>query len=340
MVEVAGKIRVLSGHRPADLPIAELLASGQPAVLKGLVSAWTLVRTGLESGADARRYITSFYNGRPVDFSFGDPDTGGRAFYKEDFSALNTKVRRERLDRVLAEIESHLDDERPPMYYIASLPVDSCIPGFRAQNDLDLAAQGIDAPPAIWIGNRTIASCHYDAPNNIACVAVGRRRFTLFPPEQIFNLYPGPLDPTPGGQAVSTVDFAAPDFDKYPNFRAALAAGQSAELEPGDALFVPSMWWHHVEGLSSFNTLVNYWWSSAPPHIPTPMNALYHAMWTVRDLPEREKLAWRNVFEYYVFGPSGRAGAHLPEHARGMLGPVDDDRARQIRAMLLNKLNR
>jgi len=340
MVEVAGKIRVLPGLRPGSLPLADLLASGLPVVFKALVSDWALVRKGLESDQEARRYIASFYNGRPIDFSFGEPDTGGRAFYKQDFSALNFTVRRDRLDNVLTEIESHLPDERPPMYYVASLPVDSCMPGFRAQNDLSLAAHGIDAPPSIWIGNRTIASCHYDAPNNIACVAVGRRRFTLFPPEQIFNLYPGPLDPTPGGQAVSTVEFANPDFDRYPNFRDALAAGVSAELDPGDAIFIPSMWWHHVEGLSPFNTLVNYWWSSAPAYVPTPMNALFHTMWTVRDLPEREKLAWMNVFEYYVFGPSGRAGAHLPEQSRGMLGPIDDNRARQIRAMLINKLNR
>ena len=340
MVEVAGQIRVLTGLGPGTLPLADLLAGGVPVVLRGLASEWELVRKGLESDQEARRYIASFYNGKPIDFSFGDPDTGGRAFYKQDFSALNFTVRRDRLDTVLTEIEAHLQDERPPMYYVASLPVDSCMPGFRAQNDLSLAAHGVDPPPSIWIGNRTIASCHYDAPNNIACVAVGRRRFTLFPPEQIFNLYPGPLDPTPGGQAVSTVEFSNPDFDRYPNFRAALAAGLSAELDPGDAIFIPSMWWHHVEGLSPFNTLVNYWWSSAPVHIPTPMNALFHAMWTVRDLPEREKAAWMNVFEYYVFGPSGRAGAHLPEQSRGMLGPVDDSRARQIRAMLINKLNR
>jgi hypothetical protein len=214
------------------------------------------------------------------------------------------------------------------------------LPGLRQDNDLDFAAHGVDAPPAIWIGNRTIASCHYDAPNNLACCVVGRRRFTLFPPAQIFNLYPGPLDPTPGGQAISVVDFARPDFERFPRFREALEAAQVAEVGPGDAVFVPSMWWHHVQGLSPFNTLVNYWWSTTPNHIPTPMNALYHAIWTLRDRPESEKRAWRDVFEYYVFGDRDRAGAHLPAKARGLLGPIGDDEARRLRAMLIDKLNR
>ncbi|HEY6123764.1 MAG TPA: cupin-like domain-containing protein, partial [Steroidobacteraceae bacterium] len=331
---------VIEGVSPGHFPLGELLASGRPAVLRGVASNWGLVRAGLESGEQARRYLASFYNGKPIDFSFGEPHIGGRTFYTDDFTQLNFTVRRDRLDKVLGEIEAHLQDERPPTYYVASLVVDSCMPGFRKDNGLEFGPHGIDPPPSIWIGNRTIASCHYDAPNNIACCAVGRRRFTLFPPEQIINLYPGPLDPTPGGQAVSVVDFANPDFEKHPRFRDALAAGQSAELEPGDAVFVPSMWWHHVEGLSPFNTLVNYWWSSVPDFMPTPMNALYHAIWTMRDRPEREKQAWKNVLEYYVFGSSERAGAHLPEQARGVLGPIDDKQARHIRAMLMNKLNR
>ena len=340
MVQVAGKIRVIEGCRPDSLPLDELLTRGEPVVLKGLVSDWGLVQAGLQSELAAMAYLQSFYNGKPVQYSFGEPGIRGRPFYNEDFTELNTVVRRNRLDEVLREIESHLPDECPPTYYVASLLVDTCLPGMRAQNDLPFAAQGIDAPPTIWIGNRTIASCHYDAPNNIACCAVGRRRFTLFPPEQIVNLYPGPLEPSPGGQAVSVVEFAAPDLTRHPRFSEALAAGQTAELEPGDAVFVPSMWWHHVEGLSSFNTLINYWWSSAPKHIPTPMHALYHAIWTIRDRPEREKQAWKQVFEYYVFGPAQRAGEHLPEQARGVLSPIDDTRARQIRAMLINKLNR
>jgi hypothetical protein len=103
---------------------------------------------------------------------------------------------------------------------------------------------------------------------------------------------------------------------------------------------MPSMWWHHVEARSSFNTLINYWWSTSPKFMPSPMNALYHAMWTLRDRPEREKRAWKNVFEYYVFGPAERAGEHLPEQARGALGPMDELMARRLRAMLLNNLNR
>src|SRR5205823_11513354 len=138
--------------------------------------------------------------------------------------------------------------------------VDLCMPGFRSENDLDFKSHGINPPPIIWIGNRTTASAHYDAPSNIACVAVGKRRFTIFPPDQIFNLYPGPLEPTPGGQSISVVDFKNPDFEKYPRFREALAVAHVAELEAGDAIFIPSMWWHHVEGLNAFNVLVNYWW--------------------------------------------------------------------------------
>jgi hypothetical protein len=77
-----------------------------------------------------------------------------------------------------------------------------------------------------------------------------------------------------------------------------------------------------------------------PAFIPTPMNALYHAIWSVRDRPENEKRAWKHVFDYYVFGSSTLPGAHFPEQARGVLGPIDDDMARHIRAMLISKLNR
>jgi hypothetical protein len=334
---VAERTRVLRGVRPESLPLDELVAAGEPVVLEGLVADWGLVKAGRGSDLEAMNYLRSFYNGKTVGTSSGDAQIGGRLFYNADFTQLNFTPGRERLDAVLSDIEKHLHDERPPTRYVSATTIDACLPGFRKENDVPV---GPDALVSIWIGNRTIASCHYDAPNNLACCVVGTRRFTMFPPEQIFNLYPGPLDPTPGGQAISLVDFASPDFERYPRFREALAAAQVAEVAAGDAVFIPSMWWHHIEALSPFNTLVNYWWNTSPRFIPTPMYALYHAMWALRSRPEREREAWRNVFEYYVFGPPERAIGHLPAQARGMLGPLDETAARQIRAMLLNTLNR
>ena len=340
MFDRLASVRAIEGCRPDTLPLDTLLADGVPTVLKGLACDWTLVRAGLESPRAAMDQLRTHYNGRPVQYSWGEPETAGRPFYNADFTALNCAVRRGALDQVLDELAGYMDDPRPPTYYVASLLVDYCLPGLRDGNDLDFAAQGIDAPPSIWIGNRVTASCHYDAPNNIACCAVGRRRFTLFPPDQIGNLYPGPLEPTPGGQAVSVVDFRDPDLERYPRFGEALAVGQTVVLEPGDAIFIPSMWWHHVQGLDPFTVLVNYWWTSMPAWIPTPMHALYHALWTIRDRPEPEKRAWREVFDYYVFGPADRAGEHLPEAARNILGPFDETMARRMRALLLGKINR
>ncbi|AMX03407.1 cupin-like domain-containing protein [Microbulbifer thermotolerans] len=343
MAIVERKTKVIEGLRPDTIPWRELIAAAEPVVLKGLAGSWELVQAGRRSASEAIAYLKSFYNGRTVGAYLGSPEIGGRYFYKDDLSGLNFRCERLPLDQVLDDIARHLDNTSPPSIYVGSTTLDACLPGLRARNDLSFDSEmfaGSRPLTSIWIGNPSIASAHYDAPNNLACCAVGRRRFTLFPPEQIANLYPGPLDLTPGGQAVSMVDFANPDFEKFPRFRDALAAAQVAELEPGDAVFYPSLWWHQVEALSPFNVLINYWWSDAPGYMGTPMNALYHALLSLRDRPEQEKQAWRHIFDYYIFGTSDLPREHLPEKACGVLGPVDEDRARQLRAMLLHKMNR
>jgi len=333
-------MRTLEGLQPDALPLAALVAAGEPVVLRGIARDWALVQAGLRSPQEALAYLRGFDAGLPVQYSFGGPEIEGRPFYNDDFTQLNFEVRRGLLTQVLDEIADTFDAPKPPTYYVASLLIERALPGFAQANDAGLAGQGIEASASIWIGNRVTASCHYDTPDNLACCAVGRRRFTLFPPEQIDNLYPGPLEPTPGGQVVSVVDFERPDFERHPRFRDALASAQTAELEPGDAIFIPSMWWHHVRSLEPFNVLVNYWWRSVPSFLPSPLPALQHAMWALRDLPEREKKAWAKIFEYYVFGPGERAGQHLPDAARGELAPFDEMQARRTRAQLLGRLNR
>jgi hypothetical protein len=337
------KTQIIEGLAPGTIPLDDLMAAQRPAILKGVVRDWPLVGAGLESPASAIGYLKSFYRGKPVIGFAGRPEIRGRFFYNDDAATMNFDAGRVLLDEVLDRIHAQREDEDTPSFYVGSTDLDTYLPGLRQENHLALddAAFGHNPPiVSIWIGNRTTASAHYDMSNNIACCMVGRRRFTLFPPEQVHNLYPGPLEPTPGGQVVSMVDFGAPDLKRYPRFPEALAAGQVAELEPGDLLFYPALWWHQVEALDGFNAMINYWWNNAPAFMDTPQNTLLHALLSLRDRPEPEKRAWRELFDYYVFGPADRAGAHLPEGARGNLAPLDELKARRLRATLLNRLNR
>ncbi|MGA9659036.1 MAG: cupin-like domain-containing protein [Asticcacaulis sp.] len=343
MMTQAAKTRVMTGIAPDKIPYAELLASQQPAILKGVALDWPLVQAGQKSAQAAIDYIKSFYQGHPAIALIGPPDIAGRFFYNADVSGFNFASERGPLDGFLDRIQATLTDANPDSIYVGSANLATHLPGLREHNDLALNDPMFAASPpltSIWIGNRTTASCHYDLSNNMAICVTGHRRFTLFPPDQGRNLYPGPLEPTPGGQVVSMVDFNTPDYARHPRFAEALAHAQVAELEPGDMLIYPAMWWHHVEALDPFNILINYWWNLVPVYFDSPQNTLLHALLSLRDRPENEKAAWRDLFDYYVFGPSETAGAHLPEAARGPLGPMDEANARRLRATLLNRLNR
>jgi len=337
------KTRVLTGVAPDAVPFDELLDAGEPAILQGLARDWPLVARGRESAESAVTYLKKFCVAKPTNVYIGDPGIRGRFFYNEQFSGFNFTSHRIPLAECLDRVMAHAGDTETPSFYAGSTDVDIFLPGLRTENDLPLMHAMFQASPpvvSIWIGNRTIASAHFDQSHNLACCMVGHRRFSLFPPEQIHNLYPGPLEPTPGGQVVSVVDFAAPDFARFPRFREALAAGQVADLEPGDVLFYPALWWHHVEALDSLNAMINYWWHPAPDFLDSPHNTLLHVLLSLRDRPEAEKRAWREIFDYYVFGPADAAGQHLPERARGNLGPIDENKARRLRAFLLSRLNR
>ena len=337
MAPAAKPMREIAGLRPADLG-PDILASAEPLLLRGLVANWPMVAAARNSPQAAIDYLRRWYVEATVNAMLGAPEIDGRFFYNEALDGFNFQPMRVRLDAVLDELETQLATPRPPALYVGSTTIDGALPGFRAENDIDLGAR--DPLASIWIGNRTRISAHYDLPDNLACIAAGHRRFTLFPPGQQHNLYVGPIDLTPAGQPISLVDFAKPDFARFPRFAQALEHAQVAELEPGDAIFVPSMWWHHVEALDGFNVLVNYWWRQSPDWMDTPNNALMHALMTVRDLPPAQRAAWAELFRHYVFEAGDDTAAHIPPAARGLLAPLDDNASRMVRSQLLKRLNR
>jgi hypothetical protein len=201
---------------------------------------------------------------------------------------------------------------------------------------LDMAR---DTLISLWIGNRTHTRTHWDQSQNLACVVAGRRRFTLFPPEQLKNLYVGPLDFTLAGQPTSLVDVDTPDLETYPCFAEALKSARRVELGPGDAIYIPALWWHDILSLEDFGSLINFWWRDAEPPLLSPLYALYQAVITLRDLPPKELAAWRNMFDHYVFGDNGDPVEHLPQNARGLLGKRTPKLVARVKKLLVGVLS-
>jgi hypothetical protein len=170
-------------------------------------------------------------------------------------------------------------------------------------------------------------------------VIVGRRRFTLYAPELIESLYVGPIDNTMAGQPVSLAASAAPSDDaRYPLFQQIRDQAIVVELLPGDALYLPKLWWHQVESTAPFNGLINYWWDAFNAGPDSAHTALLLSMITVAERPPEERRAWQALFDHYVFRSGGHPLAHLPPEQHGLLGPLQPDNYGRIRARIMHLL--
>jgi len=314
----------------------EILPSGQPALLRGHVASWPAVRAGRESPASMAHYLMAADTGVHAHVMTADPSIGGRFFYTDDLGARNFENRMLPFAAVLTRLLELIDDPAPPALYVGALPIPTGLQDFSRDNRLDLLDTAI--VPRIWLGNRVTVQTHYDLSYNIACVVAGRRRFTLFPPEQFDNLYVGPLEFTLAGQPVSLARLESPDFARFPRFRAALETAQVADLGPGDALFIPYMWWHHVVSRDAFNVLVNYWWDDVPAWQGSAFEALLHGIMSVRNLPPERRELWRKLFEHYVFSGGEHALEHLDERQRGVQGAPSQRLAQVMRQYLAQNL--
>ena len=327
-------IRVLENGQSNHLP-EEILLSNEPLLLKNFVHDWPLVKEAKKSDSAVISYLRNFDAKKPLTAMTGDPSIKGRIFYNEDLSGFNFDYRRVSLEEIFQKLTECSKLEEPPMIYVGSTNIDNWLPGFREENDITL---GKHQPIAsLWIGNRSRVAPHYDFPTNIACSVAGKRRFTFFSPEHLDNLYVGPIDFSPAGQPISLVDLLDPDYEKFPKYRNAESDAIVADLDVGDAVLIPSMWWHHVEARNDLNVLVNYWWRTTPNFMGSPLNVLQHAIMGLRDLPDEQRGIWKSLFDYYVFNQKEENISHIPENARGALNPMDENIADKIKNVLSDK---
>ena len=327
-------IRVIENCQSNHLS-EEILLSNEPLLLKNFVHDWPLVKEAKKSDSAVISYLRNFDAKKPLTAMTGDPSIKGRIFYNEDLSGFNFDYRRVSLEEIFQKLTECSKLEEPPMIYVGSTNIDNWLPGFREENDIIL---GKHQPIAsLWIGNRSRVAPHYDFPTNIACSVAGKRRFTFFSPEHLDNLYVGPIDFSPAGQPISLVDLLDPDYEKFPKYRNAESDAIVADLDVGDAVLIPSMWWHHVEARNDLNVLVNYWWRTTPNFMGSPLNVLQHAIMGLRDLPDEQRGIWKSLFDYYVFNQKEENISHIPKNARGALNPMDENIADKIKNVLSDK---
>ena len=316
----------------------EVRPAGKPVVIRGLGADWPAVAAARRSDEDAVAYLKRFSHSNAVPAIVGEPAIEGRFFYTPDLKGLNFTRGRSPLDPFLDRLLRDRTAEQPFAMAVQSVPLPELLPGFTEENATALLPA--DVIPRMWLGNAIRVATHYDLMENIGVVMMGRRRFTLFPPDQIANLYMGPLELTPAGTPISLVDPANPDLDRYPRFADALAVAQDAVLEPGDAIYIPFHWWHAVDSLGPVNVFVNYWWNPALAGMGNPYDALLHALVTIGSLPDEQRAVYRTLFDHLVFHANGNPVAHLPRDVQGVLGPPDLSTMARMRTTLLESLSR
>ena len=284
----------------SDLQIEpSLLLASEPWVARGFANSWPSVKRSQISDKDFLSYLGSCYSGAPITAIVAEAQHKGRYFYNEDLTGFNFYPLKTSLDKFIAQLIALKAQADAPSVYVGSTAIDPLLPTLNDHKAL--AGVLPNATTSLWLGNRSRIAAHFDFPRNIACCVSGRRRFSLFPPDQVANLYVGPWDITPAGQPISLVDLHSPDFSRFPNFQQALDTMVTVDLEPGDALYIPSFWWHHVEGLSPINGLINFWWHETGSKTASTIDLLKSNAGVIHALPPAQRQAMKAFYDHYVF---------------------------------------
>ncbi|KQY28062.1 transcriptional regulator [Caulobacter sp. Root487D2Y] len=341
----------MSGRRPPRAKAVEIDAANaegaggfgpdmaqacDPVVLRGLCRDWPSTRAAARSWPDLAAYLKGFDVGLAGQAFIGAPAIAGRYDYGEGPGGFNFDRESLTLGQTLERIDQAAADPGRASVYMGSLPTDDYLPGF--DQDHRVAFLPSAARPRVWLGNASRVACHYDTYDNLACVVAGRRRFTLYPPDAIGDLYVGPIDHTMAGQPVALAAGAEPGDPRFPRFEAARDRAAVVELAPGDALYLPKLWWHQVEALDSRNLLVNYWWDAFAAGPDAPFVTMMLAMIAIAERPPAERHAWRAFFDHYVFRPNGHPLDHLPPSRHGILGSLAEGNYGKVRASVMRML--
>jgi ribosomal protein L16 Arg81 hydroxylase len=314
----------------------EIVAKSEPVVIRGAVAEWPAVSLGLESDEQLANYLASTAGSKPITAIVADANDDRRLTYNEALNGFNFERKPYTIDGYISELLQQANSAKPKILAMQGISSADYLPTFIDDNSMPLLNN--EVIPRLWIGNQSTVPAHYDSQENIACVVAGRRRFSLFRPEETPNLYIGPLLSTPAGAPTSLVDLNNPDYDRYPKFKSAADNALVAELDPGDAIYIPYLWWHNVESLSSFNVLANYWWGGLPGDAITPYQSLLHSLLSIPSLSIEKRRAWQQLFDFYVFRTEANTLDYLPDNLEDIVTNMPIERKKNLQRLLAKQL--
>jgi hypothetical protein len=262
-----------------ERPTVEALAARRhdgPAVLSGCLEGWPLYRALRDAPDDDARlaHLVSRVGHREVTLSVAPAKDGQFGLDEADLERPNFALDGSGPLR-FEEAARRLARDTDEVVYLQAKPVAAQFPELLPElgrlDYLDRLHSFNDGRRlfgrpywVLWLGSGgQVVNLHYDPGFNFICLLAGRKRVVLFPPTCLPDLYPGAYDRGIADVPASLVRLLRPDLARFPRLRAALPEARVADLAPGEVLYVPPLWWHHVESFG-LNIMANSWVDELP----------------------------------------------------------------------------
>jgi Cupin-like domain/SCP-2 sterol transfer family len=228
--------------RRSELSVAEFerdyLAHGIPVILPNYTAKWPLMQMSREE----LKGVLGGAQGIVV---------------QQDYVKDKVNLKRGSVPMSYAEFIDRLNDPSTasgPPPYMANSPIPEALypfiefPPYYPRELYQL--------PKLWLGaGGTYSGLHRDGTDNLYVQVWGRKRFLLASPDEWKYFYTWSTD-LRGGLEGCDVDPENPDLDRFPLF--AQANIIKVDLSPGDMLYLPEGWFHHVRSLS-LSLSINFW---------------------------------------------------------------------------------
>ena len=315
-------------HRPRR---EELWALDEPVLLTGCMEDWTLFQE-LRARASFEQKLAllgSLFGAQPVSFQCMPRGTGGHYHFAKSLEDVTFGQPTSNVpfdvfaQRLLRSLNGASDD----YVYLQAHLIAKGTPLHQAlgPNVLPLLSEE-QARPLLWAGsNGQVVNLHYDDFLNFICMVEGTKRVTMFSPELLPSMYHAPFDRMLNMAQASHVRLLEVDHARFPRFREALSEARVAVVQPGEVLYIPPMWWHHVESFG-LNVMVNNWVLVATlEELVETQENLTRAVRMFASCTEQQRAQALALYRRTVFAPAtgaaeeGPGPGEAPQHARHRL---------------------